>query len=306
MVTTKEYYNTISDLLVDIKYYYNGSLILDDIDSDPNSFIEQDFNNVIKLSNLGSSVLEFGCGTGYFFKRLIEKYPTINYHGFDLSENQIKNAKSLNPGHEEKFSVIDWNLGLPFKDNSFDTLLFLETIGYTTNLNKLISECYRVLKPGGTLFSKHPGCTNTKAFYHILVQQDLKKISDEYGYEDNSLGMMMDVPKFIKSLEQNNFSVPEGYQIPIVDTSTHIKSFFKDEIKPFLEEYKLSSNRIAASSPKKIPISFEWNSIGNELSKYHPNTIEMFRHSFFVNNPKDSNTSEEIFHPCVVFTAYKK
>ena len=123
MSKTEDYYNSISDNLISelSECYYNGSLIIDDINSDPSSFIEQDVNNVINLSKLGNNVLELGCGTGYFFKRLIEKKPTINYRGIDISEQQIKNCKIVNSKHQDLFSVVNWENGLPFEDENTDS-----------------------------------------------------------------------------------------------------------------------------------------------------------------------------------------
>lgn len=308
MSKTKDYYNLISDYLVSdlSQCYYNGSLIIDDIDSDPNTFIEQDVNNIIKLSNLGNNILELGCGTGYFFKRLIEKKPSINYRGIDISEQQIKNTKSINSNHQDLFSVVDWNNGLPFEDESFDTLLFLETIGYTKDINNLLKECYRVLKPGGSLFTKHPGCTNIKNPFYSTIRSDLMKIDEEYGYEEGSLGMMMDVSKFIDDLQKNNFSVPEGYKIPTIDNSIHVKSFFKDSFKPYLEIFKFNPKTLLARVPNQIPKQFDWNNLHNNLGKLHPTLCETFKQKNQTIDPNIQKIIDEIFYPCIAITAYKK
>jgi ubiquinone/menaquinone biosynthesis C-methylase UbiE len=302
MSRTKDYYNSISDYLVSeiSQCYYNGSLIIDDIDSDPNTFVDQDVNNIIKLSKLGNNILELGCGTGYFFKRLIEKNPTIKYHGIDISDQQIKNAKLVNPGYQNLFSVVDWNDGLPFESESFDTLLFLETIGYTKNIDNLLSECYRVLKPGGSLFTKHPGCVDTKKLYYNQAKNDLMPISEEYGYEEDSLGMVMDVNKFIDNLKQYNFIVPEGYQIPTIDNSIHVKSFYIDSFRPYMEDYKSNSRTLSSSLPSRILKEFDWNNLHNDLGKTHPFLCETFKQKNI------TQFENEIFHPCVVITAYKK
>ena len=79
MANTLEYYNSIASLLNNENdHYYNGALLVD-LDSDPNTWIEQDVDNIIELSDMGRYVLECGCGGGYFFKRLIEKRKSVQY-----------------------------------------------------------------------------------------------------------------------------------------------------------------------------------------------------------------------------------
>jgi len=268
MSVTETYYDSIAfELSNKNNLYYNGSFLVD-IHKDPKTFIDQDVNNIIKLSKMGNSVLECGCGGGYFFKRLIKKKPEINYRGIDLSTKQIEHAKQINPEYESNFMACSWD-NLPFEDESFDTILFLETMGYAENPEKMISECYRVLKPGGTLFSKHPGSTYPVEFNKDQVISDLSKlnsfdegsynsetgdwkvsrtaevksnaifkIEEEYGYSKNSLGMFMNIPSIFLMLEKYNFSIPDGYIIPNIDCSIHLKLFFIEEVHEFFETFK--------------------------------------------------------------------
>lgn len=310
MVLTKDYYNNISyDLQNQNEVYYNGSLMID-LDTDPSTFVDQDVDNIILHSKMGNNVLECGCGGGYFFKKLIEKRPSINYQGIDLSENQIKNAKNINPDYSENFQVCDWN-SLPFDNDSFDTILFLETIGYSKDIDQLLSECRRVLKPGGTIFSKHPGCINSSFVYLNDIDQNLKNLSDEYGYEKDSLGMMMDVNNFISKLQSNNFSVPNGYLTPTRDESLYIKSHFIEEVHYLMETVRVGDSYLTAKYPSKFPKHLNEEDILNNLGKKHPNLVKFFKTSYFNNCYEDDISTEwrltqKIMSPCVIVTAYKK
>lgn len=302
MGLTNEYYEKISNVLFnDFNHYYNGSLILDDINSDPETFIEQDINNIIKISNLKDKhkILECGCGNGYFFNHLIKKLPNISYTGIDLSEKQINNAKVLNSDTKASFLACDWH-NLPFKDNSFDRILFLETIGYAWDIDKLLSECYRVLKPNGVIFSKHPGLIKSKLkSLSINNQSFLRDIENEYGYQPDSLGMLMDVEYTIEKFKENGFDVPNNYQIPIIDESIYIKKHFIPEFREFITLNRLPS-RVTTIFPSPIPDNFQGKNIVSNFGMMHPNLVKLF-----VNN-YSKNLDLFPFSSCILITAIKK
>lgn len=320
---TEIYYNLISDSLQNsLGLYYNGALIVD-LDSDPKTFIDQDVKNIIKYSKIEdeNKILECGCGSGYFFKRLIQEKSNIKYRGIDLSKNQISNAKLLNPDYSSRFKQCDWN-EIEYADESFDNILFLETIGYAKDIDQLLSECHRVLKPGGVLFSKHPGCL--KEEYHALTELDenIKSLSLEYGYEGTSLGMMMNVPYFIKKLEEHGFSVPDGAVVPPRDESLYIKSHFIEEVHSCFEYIKVGNSytsiRYPDSDPKKfwervfdINPNLQPQDILSGVGKLHTGLVEFFKRTTFVEKLSDDEYSayrigQKIMSPCVLVTAIKK
>jgi len=320
---TALYYNLISDYLQNnLELYYNGALIVD-VNSDPSTFIDQDVDNIIKYSKMGDEdkVLECGCGSGYFFKRLIKRKPDIRYKGIDLSKNQIFNAKNLNMKNSSNFKQCDWEK-ITYADESFDTLLFLETIGYARDIDQLLTECNRVLKPGGKLFSKHPGCL--KSEYHTLTEIDnnIKSLNSEYGYDDTSLGMMMNVPYFIQKLEEHGFSVPDGAIVPPRDESLYIKTHFIEKVHSCFEFVKVgdsyTSVRYPDADPKKfwenvydVDPELQPNTILSGVGKMHPKLVDFFKKTTFVEKLSEDEYSayrmgQKIMSPCVLVTAIKK
>lgn len=378
MANTLEYYNSIASLLNNENdHYYNGALLVD-LDSDPNTWIEQDVDNIIELSDMGRYVLECGCGGGYFFKRLIEKRKSVQYYGIDASEEQIRCAKEANPEYKSRFKVASWD-NLPFKDNYFDTILFLETIGYAENVDQMLSECYRVLKPGGTLFSKHPGSTLSGVMSELdpkvnldkvfdETRESLKKadverytqymrdatsidtydlstgkqkyvpeywtefnpfkslspISEDYGYSENSLGMLMNVPAFIKKMEQYNFSVPDGYTIPPTDSSLHLRTFFINEVQDLFVSHKGNNANISLRFKDQTTENFwqvVFERLGNNAQMYdiltplgrkHLNLINFMFYTVFpvkedLNDEyvDNASTRQDAASPCIIFKAIK-
>ncbi len=91
-------------------------------------------------------VLDFGCGTKpykYVFAEVTE------YIGVDFE----------NTGHPHEGEHIDFFYNgkhLPFSDNTFDAILSTEVFEHIFNIDELISELYRVLKPGGFILITCP------------------------------------------------------------------------------------------------------------------------------------------------------
>lgn len=61
----------------------------------------------------------------------------------------------------------DFNKGLPFEDNSFDIVLAKKSLEDVSDINKLIEEIWRVLKPDG-LFKFHVTFAGSIFDYHYL------------------------------------------------------------------------------------------------------------------------------------------
>ena len=296
---TKEYYNHISDAIVsDIDDYYNGSLICD-ITSDPSTFRDQDVENIIKYSDMGTRVLDAGCGPGLFAKRLIEKKKDIDYYGIDISEEQIKNAKRINPSHADRFVCGDWQ-NLPFEDEFFDTIIFIETVGYTRDFVGLLKECHRCLKPGGTIFTKHPGILSCLNSENRLIQASTV-LATEYGYASDSLGMLPYVDEFVKIVKENNFSVPSGYIIPSIDESDYVKKHFKPEYHHLLELVAVSETHLSVRPNPLIDI----DTMCTQIGLMHPVLMQHYKRDYGQMNPLVDKYSLSVT-PSFIVTGYKK
>lgn len=93
-------------------------------------------------------VLDIGCGGGLACETIAKLGADVS--GIDLSENSIKVAKE----HASQSQLeIDYRQGfaenLPYGSNSFDVVLCFDVLEHVLNLEKVISEAYRVLSQGG-------------------------------------------------------------------------------------------------------------------------------------------------------------
>lgn len=97
-----------------------------------------------------SQILDVGCGIGGSALYLAEKYRAIAT-GITLSPVQANRAqeRAKAAGLEAHFEVAD-ALAMPFEDKSFDLVWSLESGEHMPDKAQFLSECCRVLKPGGT------------------------------------------------------------------------------------------------------------------------------------------------------------
>lgn len=99
------------------------------------------------------TILDLGCGTGYFENFLKKLYPTAKIVGLDKSNGMLIQAQLKEA--EYQLTDINWVNGcaedLPFNDHSFDLVYSNLMLHWSNNFVKCLKEVYRVLKPGGLL-----------------------------------------------------------------------------------------------------------------------------------------------------------
>ena len=93
------------------------------------------------------SILDLGCGTGYFQPRLAERFARADYIGLDLAQGMVEYARArvAAPGL--------WLVGdaesLPIASNSLDLVFSSLAIQWCDRPQHLFAELSRVLRPGG-------------------------------------------------------------------------------------------------------------------------------------------------------------
>jgi len=102
--------------------------------------------------------LDFGCGPGTFLGNFRKKKSL----GVDISSEQIRYANENYSSHDVIFQLID-SSGLPFEDNTFDSISLIEVIEHldAKTISMVLNECYRCLKKQGVLVLSTPN-------YHSL------------------------------------------------------------------------------------------------------------------------------------------
>ena len=97
-------------------------------------------------------VLDVGCGGGQLCEWMAVNYGELEISGLDYSTEQIKlaNDRFASAGYEADF-IHGSALEMPIEDNSFDYVFSVGSIKHWPDRIVGLKECFRVLKPGGTL-----------------------------------------------------------------------------------------------------------------------------------------------------------
>ena len=173
--------------------------------------------NLINLMNPSNNkkLIDVACGTGDIAKLYFD---FTNNNGTILCLDS--NEKMINKGKKKlkNYQNINWIIAkaeeLPIENNTFDYYTISFGLRNTKNLNKTISEAYRVLKPGGRFlcleFSKIQN-SNLDFFYKKyskLIPDIGKKIVGEkepYKYLIQSIKNFINQDELVDLMKTNKF-----------------------------------------------------------------------------------------------------
>jgi len=101
-------------------------------------------------------ILDIGCGPGGWVLSAVKQYSHVKGIGIDISPLMVEHARLLaqaEGAHRAEFLVMDVTQPLDFADGSFDFIQIRTLSGfvYREQWPQLVQECYRVLRPGGSL-----------------------------------------------------------------------------------------------------------------------------------------------------------
>lgn len=94
----------------------------------------------------GGKLLDIGCGTGLFVEKFVKNGGTAV--GLDISGKMITRALGRCPTSE---FIVGTGEKIPFNNDSFDAISSLLVFSYVKDPHAMLSESYRVLKPGGVI-----------------------------------------------------------------------------------------------------------------------------------------------------------
>jgi len=95
------------------------------------------------------SIVEIGCGNGWFLNHLLRKHNFDLVVGVDLSFNALLNAKKRTPANVMLVQADSNNL--PFIDNVFDNCLTQGVLHHIKSAKDTLKEMNRIVKKGGVI-----------------------------------------------------------------------------------------------------------------------------------------------------------
>ncbi len=154
----------------------------------------------------GMKILDAGCGVCGPASWLAEHY-NVHITGITVSEIQVeqarKNIKQKNSADRVEVIYGDYHeLSSIFEENTFDKVLFLESLGHSADTLKVITETYKVLKPGGSIYIKDFYYKEpADAFWKKRIEKVVANINRLYNYNTLNLN------NTLTALRSQNFEI---------------------------------------------------------------------------------------------------
>ena len=121
----------------------------------------------------GMSVLELGCGTGYFTRELA--CSGANIVAVDVSPDLLEIAKANSSAPNVRYEIQN-AYELSYPDAVFDSVVGSSVLHHL-EIQEAIREIYRVLKPSGTIYFTEPNMLNPQ----IAVQKNVPWVKRKLG-----------------------------------------------------------------------------------------------------------------------------
>lgn len=144
------------------------------------------YNEATRYISRHNTVLDIACGTG-FGTDILAQHTDGPVIGGDIDTEAIEECRENWRRSNIRFEVMD-GTSLVFDNDYFDTIVSFETIEHLTEFKKMITEFFRVLRPGGYLILSTPNATITspdgiiKNRYHTqeFNSSELKALLGEF------------------------------------------------------------------------------------------------------------------------------
>ena len=186
-----------------------------------------------KILKNKDNFLEIGCGNGF----VLEIAKENGWHNIMGVEPSLESIQNANPSIKSKIlnGIFDVN---NYENDYFDTVFVAMIIEHVPDINKFLSDIYKILKPGGVLITI---CHNERHFLSKLLRNKHPIINDEHNYVfgPNTLKKIYKKNKF-KNLKLNNLKnyYPIEYWIKMIPFTKNLMKFFHN----FLNDKILKKN----------------------------------------------------------------
>ena len=150
------------------------------------------YENTIRLMPISDSdrVIDIGCGNGYVLKMLASRF-NCDLTGIDISKSIIDTASRRNRMYLKSgrmtLACNDMS-GMPFDNHNFTKAYSINTVYFWDSLDNMMTEIWRILKPGGffvnTLYTNETlsRFSHTHFGYKKFTPEQLAKAGIDAGF----------------------------------------------------------------------------------------------------------------------------
>jgi ubiquinone/menaquinone biosynthesis C-methylase UbiE len=135
------------------------------------------------------SLLDVGCGTGFFFELLLPDC-RAKLAGLDISPAMLAVARRK---FGDRVSLVEGTAAsLPFGDGVFDVVTCIQSFHHYPYPEKAMSEFFRVLSPGGLFIISDTGCGGiTKRFDNMFLMKYILRTGDYRVYDVGDISRLV-------------------------------------------------------------------------------------------------------------------
>lgn len=150
-------------------------------------------------------ILEISTGTGNL-SNLIDN--NNEYFGIDISPGLLKKAiKNFNENNFNDFNLYLCSVdNMIFEDNSFDYIICNLSLNFFSDIQKVIKDINRILKPEGIFFASVPILDRIKgdSFIHgnIFTEDQLKIFFESKGFEFETFNFKNGALLYFKAIKE--------------------------------------------------------------------------------------------------------
>lgn len=168
-----------------------------------------------KLSSIDAGkVLDAATGRGEFIHTIKQTFASFSQIiGVDVSDKAVLFAQKVHP--ENNIEVYRMDLqNLSFTDGYFDTVCISNSLHHLADVDKVLSELLRVLKPGGMLLVTEmyrDGIQSEAQKTHIAMHHWVASIDRLQGVSHGMTFAKQEIIDFILKWDLNNIEIEDFY-----------------------------------------------------------------------------------------------
>ena len=217
----------------------------------------------------GGNVLDVGTETGDFIKILMKVLGDYqSFTGIDISEDDLKKAKEKLEDAPVNFLLMNAET-MTFRDNEFDTVCISHSIHHLENIDTVLAEMYRVLKPGGYFIIQE--------MYSDEDQTPAQLVDRDVSHLNIKIDTLFGIPHF-ETLTRQNLRDSVGRiglsEVEVFDSSWSVQCLFCEEVQE-------------CQNPKRP------DNIANELKRIDDDLARVREHSSFYELKEEAESIKE-------------